>query len=421
MPVSKSTTERPVQAMVAEIQATIEEIARVGAQRILQKALEDEVEEHIARYEGLVDEEGRHAVVRNGHAPQRTIYSGVGPVTIRRPRVDERAAKGNEEHESFTSGILPRFLRRTPTLEGALAVLYLKGISTNDFPTALAAILGESAKGLSASTITRLKSVWEEEYDQWRQQSLRSKEYAYVWADGVYCNVRLDDERSCILVAIGANFQGEKQLLAVQDGYRESKESWKELLLDLKRRGLQHDPKLMIGDGGLGLWAALPEMFPTTKAQRCWVHKTANVLDKMPKSIQGRAKAMIHDIYLADTKKNAEAAFEHFIATFQAKFPKAAECLAKDRDELFAFYAFPAEHWQHIRSTNVIESVFATVRLRTKKTKGCGTRIATLTMVFKLIEQAEKSWRKLDTWKKLLQVQEGRRFVDGELADEPAA
>ena len=207
----------------------------------------------------------------------------------------------------------------------------------------------------------------------------------------------------------------------MQDGYRESKESWKELLLDLKRRGLQHDPKLMIGDGGLGLWAALPEMFPTTKAQRCWVHKTANVLDKMPKSIQGRAKAMIHDIYLADTKKNAEAAFEHFIATFQAKFPKAAECLAKDRDELFAFYAFPAEHWQHIRSTNVIESVFATVRLRTKKTKGCGTRIATLTMVFKLIEEAEKSWRKIDTWKKLQLVQEGRRFVDGELVEEPAA
>ena len=421
MPMSEISTQRPEGATVVEIQRTIEEIARDGAQRILQKALEVEVAEHLKRYEGMRDENGRCAVVRNGHAPERTVYSGVGPVTIRRPRVDERAAKGKEDHEEFSSAILPRFLRRTPTLEGALAVLYLKGISTNDFATALAAILGESAKGLSASTITRLKSVWEDEYNQWRRQSLRSKEYAYLWADGVYCNVRLDEERSCILVVIGANFQGEKHLLAVQDGYRESKESWRELLLDLKHRGLEHDPKLVIGDGGLGLWAALPEVFPAAKHQRCWVHKTANVLDKMAKSVQGRAKVMIHDIYLADTKKNAEAAFEHFITTFQAKFPKATECLENDREELLAFYEFPAEHWQHIRSTNVIESVFATVRLRTKKTKGCGTRIATLTMVFKLIGEAEKSWRKLDDWKKLQLVQEGRRFIDGELDEEPAA
>ena len=222
-------------------------------------------------------------------------------------------------------------------------------------------------------------------------------------------------------MVIGANFQGEKHLLAVQDGYRESKESCRELLLDLKHRGQEHDPKLVVEDGGLGLWAALPEVFPAAKHQRCWVHKTANVLDKMAKSVQGRAKVMIHDIYLAETKKNAEGALDHFITTFQAKFPKATECLENDREELLAFYEFPAEHWQHIRSTNVIESVFATVRLRTKKTKGCGTRIATLTMVFKLIGEAEKSWRKLDDWKKLQLIQEGRRFIDGELDEEPAA
>ncbi len=342
-------------------------------------------------------------------------------MTIRRPRIDERVAKHDEDHHAFSSAILPRFLRRTPTLDGALALLYLKGISTNDFPTALAAILGESAKGLSASTITRLKRVWEEEYNAWRRQQLPAEEYAYLWADGVYFNVRLDEERSCILVVIGANFQGEKHLLAVRDGYRESKQRWKEVLLDLKHRGMEHDPKLLIGDGGLGLWAALPEVFPTTKSQRCWVHKTANVLDTMPTSVQGRAKAMLHDIYRADTKQNAENAYQHFIASFQAKYPKATECLQKDRRELFAFYAFPAEHWQHIRSTNVMESVFATVRLRTKKTKGCGTRIATLTMVFKLISQAQKTWRKLDACKNLQLVQEGRRFIDGELIEEPAA
>jgi len=416
-----STTRQPEGTTVVEIQQTIEALARAGAERILQRALEAEVEEHLSRFADLRDENGHQAVVRNGHAPQRTVYTGVGPVTIRRPRVDERSGRDHESHEEFSSAILPRFLRRTPTLEGALAVLYLKGISTNDFPTALAAILGESAKGLSASTITRLKRVWEEEYEEWRRQQLPAEEYAYLWADGVYCNVRLDEERSCILVVIGANFQGEKHLLAVRDGYRESKQSWKEVMLDLRHRGMVHDPKLLIGDGGLGLWAALPEVFPTTKSQRCWVHKTANVLDTMPRSVQGRAKAMIHDIYRAETRKNAEKAYEHFIASFQAKFPKAIECLRKDREELFAFYEFPAEHWQHIRTTNVIESVFATVRLRTKKTKGCGTRIATLTMVFKLIKEAQKTWRKLDARKQLQLVHEGRRFIDGELVEEPAA
>lgn len=333
MPDLDSTTRRPEATTAVEVQQTIERLARSGAERILQRALEAEVEEHLRRFAELHDTDGRQAVVRNGHAPERTVYTGVGPVTIRRPRIDERVAKRDEDHHAFSSAILPRFLRRTPTLEGALAVLYLKGISTNDFPTALAAILGESAKGLSATTITRLKRVWEEEYNAWRPQQLPAEEYAYLWADGVYFNVRLDEERSCILVVIGANFQGEKHLLAVRDGYRESKQSWKEVLLDLKHRGMEHDPKLLIGDGGLGLWAALPEVFPTTKSQRCWVHKTANVLDTMPTSVQGRAKAMLHDIYRADTKQNAENAYQHFIASFQAKYPKATECLQKDRRE----------------------------------------------------------------------------------------
>ncbi len=319
MPVSKSSAEEPRLAMANEAHGMIEEIARRGAEKILQHALEAEVEEHLKRYEWLRDREVIR--LRSGtdtpHGERCT--RGVGPVDIRRPRIDERTAREGEGHEMFSSAILPRFLRRTATLEGALATLYLKGISTNDFPTALAAILGESAAGLSASTITRLKGAWEREYDAWRTRPLVSTAYAYLWADGVYCNVRLDDERSCILVVIGANFNGEKQVRAVQDGYRESKESWRELLLDLRHRGLALDPTLMIGDGGMGLWAALAEVFPTTKEQRCWVHKTANVLDKLPSSVQGRAKAMIHDISLAERRESAEAAYRHFLTTFQTR------------------------------------------------------------------------------------------------------
>jgi transposase-like protein len=360
-------------------------------------------------------------VVRNGHAPKRTILTGVGPVTVTRPRVDERKARGQEEHEVFSGAILPRFLRRTPTLEGALATLYLKGISTNDFPTALAAILGQGALGLSATTITRLKRVWEQEYEGWRKRPLDSTEYAYIWADGIYVNVRLEEQRSCILVVVGANFEGHKELLAVRDGFRESAQSWKELLLELQSRGLVIDPSLAIADGALGFWKALPQVYPSTRAQRCWVHKTANVLDKMPKCVQGRAKSMIHDIYQAESKASALKAYRLFQDSFQDKYPQAVACLADREEALFAFYDMPAAHWLHIRSTNVIESVFATVRLRTDKTKGCGTRLATLSMVFKLMQEAQRTWRRLDAWQKLKLVHEGRRFVDGVLQEEEAA
>jgi transposase-like protein len=402
------------------VRGVIEDIAREGARKILQAALEAEVEDHLERYQGLQDVEGRRAVVRNGHAPERTILTAVGDVTIRRPRVDERRARGAKEHERFTSGILPRFLRRTPTLEGALATLYLKGVSTNDFARALEAIVGEGASGISATTISRLKRSWEGEYQGFRKGSLEGQEYAYLWADGVYFNVRLEEERTCILVVVGANYRGEKELLAVRDGYRESEQSWKELLLELKERGLEIHPKLAIADGALGFWKALPQVYPSTRGQRCWVHKTANVLDKLPTSMQGRAKGAIHDIYRAEDKEHALKAYAAFQAAYEDKFPEAVECLRKDEETLFTFYDFPAAHWMHIRSTNVIESVFATVRLRTAKTKGCGTRLATLTMVYKLMREAQRTWRKLDGSKHLELVHEGRRYVDGVLQEEAA-
>lgn len=281
--------------------------------------------------------------------------------------------------------------------------------------------MGEGAKGLSASSISKLKQVWEVQYEEWRKRPLESKGYPYIWADGVYFNVRMEEERSCILVVIGANYQGKKDLLAVRDGYRESEQSWKELLLELKTRGLEMDPKLAIADGALGFWKALPQVFPSTRAQRCWIHKTLNVLDKMPKSLHGRANTMIRDIYMAETKAKALKAYQLFIDSFEEKYPKAVACLQDDEGALFAFYDMPAAHWQHIRSTNVIESVFATVRLRTTKTKGCGTRVATLTMVFKLVQEAQKGWRRLRGWRKLELIREGRRFVDGVLQEEAAA
>ncbi len=321
----------------------------------------------------------------------------------------------------FSSTILPRFLRRSPSLEGGLATLYLKGVSTNDFSTALQAIMGEAAGGLSATTISKLKQVWEAEYEAWHKRPLESKEYAYLWGDGVYFNVRLEEEKSCILVVIGANYQGKKELLAVRDGYRESEQSWKELLLELKSCGLQNDPKLAIADGALGFWKALPPVYPTTRAQRCWSHKTVNVMDKMAKSVRSRAAAMVRDIYMADNKASALKAYKLFCESFHEKYPKAVACLQADEEALFTFYEMPAAHWQHIRSTNVIESVFATVRLRSVKTKGCGTRVATLTMVFKLLQEAQKNWRPLNEWNKLDLVREGRTFVDGILQEERVA
>jgi len=387
------------------------EILRKGAQRMLSQAIQEEVDEWIDQRAELRDAAGRHQVVRNGHLPRRTITTGIGQVDVRQPRVRDR--RPADEAEKFTSKILPPYLRKTKSIEELIPWLYLKGISTGDFSEALGALLGQDAKGLSASTITRLKSVWEEEYRQWNQRSLVDREYVYVWADGVHFNVRLEEDRQCILVLMGATKDGKKELIAIADGYRESEQSWKALLLDVKSRGLKIDPRLATGDGALGFWKALAKVFPKTREQRCWVHKTANVLDKMPKRLQAEAKQKLHEIWMADTRENAYRAFDLFLATYEAKYPKACECLAKDRDVLLTFYDFPAEHWIHLRTTNPIESTFATVRLRTKRTKGSGTRTACLTMVFKLMQSAQKRWRTLNASERLPDVIQGIPFVDG--------
>jgi transposase-like protein len=384
------------------------EVLRRGAGTLLQEAVEAEVAEVIDRYRALQDERGRQRVVRNGHKPERTIQTGIGDVTVKAPRVRDRQGE-----IKFNSSILPPYLRRTKSIEELLPWLYLKGLSTGDFSTALTALLGHHAAGLSAATISRLKEVWKEEHKRWSKRELTGKHFVYIWVDGVHFGVRLEDASQCILVVIGATVDGKKELLAMLDGYRESAESWKELLLDLKQRGLTIDPKVAIGDGALGFWKALPQVFGTTREQRCWVHKTANVLNKLPKGQQAKAKAALHEIWMAESRAKAEEAFDHFLTTYEAKYTKAAECLAKDRQGLLTFYDFPAEHWPHLRTTNPIESTFATVRLRTAKTRGCVSRAGILSMVFKLTKSAEQKWRKLKGHARLAQVVQGVRFKDG--------
>ena len=395
----------------------LDEIVKQGARQMLQAALETEVAEYLERYRHVTDNKGHRLAVRNGYLPERKILSGAGPLSIKQPRVDDRKLRQQEEGEPFTARILPRYLRRLPSIDNLIPALYLKGISTGDFSQALSAILGPSVKGLSATNVVRLKAMWEEEYLQWVQRDLSNKEYVYFWADGIYFNVRLDDERMCILVIMGADKEGNKELVAVSDGYRESTISWREVFLDLKRRGLQKGPQLSIADGGLGYWAALEEVFPQSREQRCWVHKTANILDKLPKSMQSKAKAHLHDMYRAENKHSALAAYDHFVHVYKDKYPKAVACLEKDKDVLFTFYDFPAVHWIHIRTTNPIESTFATVRHRTRRTKGCGSRTATLTMVFKLTREAQKTWKKLKGYNLIPRVLEKRIFIDGELQE----
>jgi len=392
-------------------QDALTEILRLGAQQLLAQAVEAEVADWIDRHQGCQDAQGHRQVVRNGHLPARTITTGVGPVAVKQPRVHDRRPAA--EREKFTSAILPPYLRKTKGIEELIPWLYLKGVSTGDFSEALAALLGPDTKGLSATTVTRLKGLWEKEYRDWNKRSLAGKHYVYVWADGVYFNIRLEGGRQCVLVLLGATTDGKKELIAIQDGQRESEQSWKELLLDVQARGLTIDPALAIGDGALGFWKALRQVYPATQEQRCWVHKTANVLDKLPKSMQPKAKGMLHAIYQAPSQAEAEKAFDLFLRSYEAKYPKATECLAKDRNELLTFYDFPAEHWRHLRSTNPIESVFATVRLRTEKTKGSGTREACLTMVFKLMESAAKGWRALNGAPLLADVIAGVVFKDG--------
>jgi transposase-like protein len=394
------------------------EVLRSGAQRLLAEAIEAEVREWIDAHAQVTDAAGRRQVVRNGYLPKRSILTGIGSVQVEQPRVLDRRG---EEGEAFSSKILPPYLRKTRSLEELIPWLYLKGVSTGDFGEALSALVGPGAEGLSASTITRLKAVWEEEFQEWTERSLAGKQYVYVWADGVHFNVRLEEDRQCILVLMGATPEGKKELIAVTDGYRESEQSWKELLFDVKARGLTIDPKLAIGDGALGFWKALGQVYPTTRAQRCWVHKTANVLDKLPKRIQPGAKDALHQIWMAETRKDAHEAFDLFLATYEAKYSKACECLAKDRVELLAFYDFPAEHWKHLRTTNPIESTFATVRLRHRRTKGSGSRMACLTMVFKLMQSAAKRWRLLNGFHLLDDVIQGVQFIDGIKPQQDAA
>ena len=387
----------------------LEEVLIDGARKMLQAAIENEVEEYLESVKYRKDQKKHREIIKNGYLPERKIQTGLGDISIKKPRVRNKNGENN-----FTSAILPRYMRRTPSIDALIPALYLKGISTNNFSEALVAILGEGAKGLSPNNIVRLKSLWEAEYKDWLKRDLSNKHYVYMWADGVYFNIRLDKDRPCVLVLIGATKDGKKELISVHDGFRESTISWKEVLSDLKRRGLSKTPSLAIGDGALGFWKALEEEFPGTKMQRCWVHKTANILDKMPKRIQPNAKNLIHEMYKSTTKKEAFSFYNNFLTLYSEKYERACKCLKKDFDSIFTFYDFPMQHWQHIRSTNVIESTFATIKHRARQTKGYGSRAAALSMAYKLAIEAEKCWKKLKGYPLLLKIVEGIKFKDGE-------
>ncbi len=398
----------------------ISELLRQGARRLLTAALEAEIDSFLNQYKGIQDHNGHQRVVRNGYLPEREIQTGIGQVSVKAPRVRDRQPDPQNGRIRFSSSILPPYLRRTRSIETLLPWLYLKGISTGDFTDALAALLGKDAPGLSAATISRLKSVWQDEYKQWQQRDLSNKRFVYFWADGIYCNVRMGD-RQCLLVIIGATDDGRKELVAIEGGLRESEQSWTEVLVDLKRRGLHRAPELAIGDGSLGFWKAISKAYDTTRWQRCWVHKTANILNKLPKSIQAKAKQRLHQIWMADNKAEAENNFDAFIQTYEAKYPKAVKCLAKDRAVLLTFYDFPAEHWRHIRTTNPIESTFSTVRLRTAKVRSCFSSVTVLTMAFQLCRCAQKRWIKLHHPERLGEVIRGVKFVDGIIENRIAA
>jgi putative transposase len=390
------------------------EILRRGARTLLAQAVEAEVADFLAEHADLKTQDGRQRMVRHGHLPEREVVTGIGPVAVRQPRVRDRAAAADDPGRiRFTPAILPPYMRRSKSIETLLPILYLKGISTGDFSEALAALLGKDAAGLSASAIGRLKDGWLDEHDAWQKRDLSGKRYVYAWADGIYLQARLEDEKQCILVLLGATSEGHKELIGFTDGARESAQDWRELLLDLKRRGLDVRPQLAIADGALGFWKAAGELWPTTREQRCWVHKSANVLAKLPKSQHGKAKRALHEIWMAATKADAEAAFDTFIESYRVKYEKAAECLNKDRNALLTFYDFPAEHWKHLRTTNPIESTFSTVRHRTIRSKGCLSNRTALAMVFKLLEAAHNSWRRLDGYNQLPKLVLGVKFADG--------
>jgi putative transposase len=388
------------------------EVLRNGARALLSQAVEAEVAALLSLHADKLTDDGRARLVRHGHLPEREIMTGIGPVAVRCPRVRDRAGKGSERIR-FSSAILPPYARRSKSLEVLIPILYLKGVSTGDFAEALVALLGKDAGGLSAATVGRLKEAWSEEHARWSKRDLSAKRYVYFWVDGIHVQARLEETAQCLLVIIGATPEGKKELVGLIDGVRESAQSWRELLLDLKRRGLAMGPELAIADGALGFWQAVEEVWPQTRGQRCWVHKTANVLNKLPKSQHSKAKRALQEIWMAETKKDALAAFDVFVETWGVKYDKAVECLIKDRDALLAFYDFPAEHWKHLRTSNVIESAFATVRHRTVRSKGCLSNKTALAMIFKLAEAAERSWRRLDGHNQLPKIILGVRFADG--------
>lgn len=405
-----------VVSLHAPAEDVLGELLKSGARQLLAQAVQAELNEFLESYKDLKLDDGRQAVVKNGSLPERTIQTGLGDVPVKVPKVRDRSGQGIK----FNSKLVPPYLKRAKSIEELLPWLYLKGVSTGDFQESLQSLLGADASGLSAGTISRLKQQWEDDYDKWRKRDLSNRRYVYIWADGVYCNVRQDD-KLCLLVIMGSDSTGRKEVIGLLDGYRESEASWQELLDQLSHQGLSVPPKVAIGDGALGFWKAITKHWPATSHQRCWVHKTANVLNKLPKSLQPKVKASIHDIWMAETKVEANKAFDLCVKQYQAKYPKAMECLSKDRDKLLTFYDLPAEHWTHLRTTNPIESVFATVRLRTTKTKSCGSRATTLAMAFKLMQSAQKRWHRLRGYNLLADVIDGVKFKDGIKVEQDAA
>jgi len=392
-----------------EVRDELTERLRSGARRLLEEAVAAELEEFLSSMSGRRDVRGRAGVVRNGYQPERAVLTGIGPVAVKLPKVRSR----DGESAVFRSAIVPPYVRRTRSVDVALPWLYLHGISTGDMANALRGLVGAGAANLSPAVVSRLKRVWFDEYESWRSRKLDRDRWVYLWADGIYSGLRAEEERLCVLVVVGVNERGEKHFLAIEDGVRESAQSWREVLLSLKKRGLRAPPLLAIGDGALGFWVALGEVYPQTRPQRCWVHKSANVLNYAPKAVQPRMKKALQEIWMAETRAAARVAFDQFARAFADKYPKAAECLSKDREALLAFYDLPAAHWQHVRSTNVIESAFATIRHRTDRAKGCVTRRSMLAFIYKLGMAAQQSWRRLRGFEHLAKVIAGVQFNDG--------
>ncbi len=400
-------TDNNVIQLSSPVTDLLGDVLKQGAQQLLAKAIEAEVAMLLAEYQDQKTD-GVQSVVRNGYLPERKIQTGLGELPVKVPKIRDRSGQGIK----FNSALIPPYLKRSKAMEEFIPWLYLKGISTGDMQPALESLLGKGTKGLSANTVSRLKQSWEDDYDQWRKRDLSKRRFVYIWADGVYCNVRMDD-RLCLLVVIGSDDTGRKEVLAIVDGVRESEASWTEVMEQLDNQGLQMPPKLATGDGALGFWKALTKKWPSTKQQRCWVHKTANVLNKVPKSVQPKIKEALHDIWMAETREAAYKSYDSCVKRFEDKYPGAMKCLTKDKASMLAFYDFPAAHWQHIRTSNPIESVFATVRLRTTKVKNCGNRKTTLSMAYKLMITAQRKWQRLRGYKLLADVVEGVEFRNG--------